>query len=671
MKVFIYKIVLISTFCMIYENVQGQVSDWSVNAANYQYSMTFTAFLSVNGTVLTSVNDKVFAFVGDEVRGVSNVEYIESVDKYVTFLTVYANTNNEIINFKIYNSNTQFVEEVEKTAIFKIDESLGSVFQSYSISNSQLNNEAIFNFFGFMEMSAISTEILSDKINIILPQNTDLTNLTPEFTTSDNSKVFVNNILQETESITKDFTRPIVYEVLSEDEVNLNEYEVSVANFVNNEPITVIVSNSGVTNVNSVPISLDVTFSEVVSGFQTTSLLLENAMISSLITEDDKTYKVSLIPLSQGEFSIQVPQEAALDINNNYNEASNKISLTYDIVKPLITNVSIDEDEASWSFLVDFNEEVLNVDVFNFELAGQGSEELEILSIEKVSSIQYKLKVSGISEVLGTVSLKIKETNNITDISGNLLVQTDIEAYFLNNKKPITITANPLTKVYGTGDLELTYVLSEDLLEGERLNGSLNREEGEDVDNYVITSTLSNSKYNITFISSYLSITAKPITITANPLTKVYGAEDPELTYVLSEDLIGNDTLDGSLRREEGEDVGMYTIQIGDLTLGNNYNILFVEVFFEIIENPTAGIDNVALSDKINLYPCPVENFLNIKIDNEKEYIEVLIYNLSGKLVKQEKNIKTRIQLAGLSTGAYVLKIIVGEKVFIKQILKK
>ena len=671
MKTFIYKIVLIGVFCMFCKEVQAQAPDWSFNASNYQYSMTFTAFLSVNGTVLTSSSDQVVAFVDDEIRGVSNVEYIESIDKYITFLTVFANTNNETINFKIYNSSTQVIEEVGKTEIFKIDGSLGGVLQSYSISNSQLNDEAIFNSFGFMGLSVISIEILSNKINIVLPENTDLTSLVPVFTASNNSKVFVNNILQETESLSRNFTTPIVYKVLSEDEVNLNEYEVSVTNFVNNNSTTVVISNSGLINVNSVPVSLDIAFSNVVSGFDASDFLLENAIISSLTTLDFKKYEVNVIPLSQGIFSIQIPEGAAIDVNNNDTEMSNKSVLNYDIVRPIITSVSVDKETTSWKFLVKFSEEVLNVDISSFELMGMGSNGLEISSFIKESTTEYSMSILNTSTDIGVVSLKLKDTSGIKDASGNLIVYSDIEAYFLNNRRPLTITADLQTKVYGEEDPELTYVLSEDLLGSDVLNGSLARVEGEEVGTYRITSTLSNSNYDITFESADLSITARPLTITADVQTKVYGEEDPELTYVLSEDLLGSDVLNGSLSRAEGEDIGMYAINIGDLTLGDNYDVIFIGGIFEITENPTAGINDVVLKNKITLYPNPVVGFLNIEIENEKEIKKVLIYSLLGRLVQKEKDVISGVQLIYLSSGAYVLKVITEEGIVTKRIIKK
>ena len=99
----IHKYFIVLTLLFLGFQSKAQDPNWSVNSANYQYSMTFTAFLNVNGTALTSTNDKVGAFINGELRGVASVVYVSSADKYVVFLSVFANTNGETISFKIYN----------------------------------------------------------------------------------------------------------------------------------------------------------------------------------------------------------------------------------------------------------------------------------------------------------------------------------------------------------------------------------------------------------------------------------------------------------------------------------------------------------------------------------------------------------------------------------------
>ena len=75
------------------------------------------------------------------------------------------------------------------------------------------------------------------------------------------------------------------------------------------------------------------------------------------------------------------------------------------------------------------------------------------------------------------------------------------------------------------------------------------------------------------------TVSAKPVTVTADFLRKTYGNPDPELTYQSSETA----PFSGALVRDAGENVGSYRIRQGDLTAGPNYAISFTENDLEIM----------------------------------------------------------------------------------------
>ena len=432
MKTIIYNSFIFVFSCFFVQTINAQDPNWAVNSANYQYSMTFTAFLNVNGTTLASTNDKVAAFVNGEIRGVAHVEFVASVNKYVSYLSVYANSDKEIISFKIYNSSSQAVVNTNKTAIFSIDGNLGGISQSYSIANPELNENAVFNSFKFLGITAVAEEITSDKITIVLPKNTNLNSLTPVFNSSVNSKVFVAGILQESESDSHDFTNPIVYKILSENEANLSTYTVKVTKALNENPTTVAISTSENVQTNTIPVALNITFSKVVSDFEVSDFVLENAVISSFSTLDSQTYNVAIIPISQGDFSAQIPAGVSFDENNNKNESSNKIKLTYNILKPIISSISVEKDAASRWFLVTFTKDVLNVDTADFELIGSASSGLTISNVSAISANLYKIEILNSNSEIGVVSLQLKSTSDIKDFFGNTIVLSEFEAFFLN-----------------------------------------------------------------------------------------------------------------------------------------------------------------------------------------------------------------------------------------------
>ncbi len=92
----------------------------------------------------------------------------------------------------------------------------------------------------------------------------------------------------------------------------------------------------------------------------------------------------------------------------------------------------------------------------------------------------------------------------------------------------------------------------------------------------IVCSSVGASNAAIATASS--TVSARPVSVTANLLRKTYGAEEPELTYTASESA----PFIGSPTREAGEDVGVYVITQGDLTAGANYAILFTGNNFEI-----------------------------------------------------------------------------------------
>jgi hypothetical protein len=69
------------------------------------------------------------------------------------------------------------------------------------------------------------------------------------------------------------------------------------------------------------------------------------------------------------------------------------------------------------------------------------------------------------------------------------------------------------------------------------------------------------------------------LTVTANPQTKVYGADDPALTYIVSGLQLGDTeaaVITGALTRAPGQNVGTYAITQDSLASNGNYTISYV-----------------------------------------------------------------------------------------------
>jgi hypothetical protein len=81
--------------------------NWEINPADYENYMTVTAVLDVNNVPSASDNIVLGAFVGDECRGYTYPIMVG--EQWMYFLMIYADTNNELINFKVYDIDNEIL----------------------------------------------------------------------------------------------------------------------------------------------------------------------------------------------------------------------------------------------------------------------------------------------------------------------------------------------------------------------------------------------------------------------------------------------------------------------------------------------------------------------------------------------------------------------------------
>jgi hypothetical protein len=225
MKNYIYSTLLLF---FIGINAFGQAPSWSVNENNFQYTMSFVAFVNVDGVNLSDSNDKVAAFVNGECRGVTNLTYVASEDSYYAYLTVFSNENSEIINFKIYDSTNNVETDVVKTKIFEINEHYGNLFQAYSVANPALRNTAEIIYFDFNDVNVNDTTFAGSQITLDVDFGVDIASLNALFDLSAGAKLFIGTVNQISGNNNMDFSNPLQVHVLSEDQTVLKQWEITV-----------------------------------------------------------------------------------------------------------------------------------------------------------------------------------------------------------------------------------------------------------------------------------------------------------------------------------------------------------------------------------------------------------------------------------------------------------
>ncbi|TPD65910.1 BspA family leucine-rich repeat surface protein [Flavobacterium microcysteis] len=193
---------------------------------------------------------------------------------------------------------------------------------------------------------------------------------------------------------------------------------------------------------------------------------------------------------------------------------------------------------------------------------------------------KWKLKINK----AGVVNITAQQAGNDTYAPA-----ADVIFTLTINKAALTVTANAHSKIYGTTDPTLTYVVN-GLVNGDTeavISGSLTRAAGENVGTYAIEQgTVSAENYVITYTGADFNITKATLNIVADAKSKAFGTTDPSLTYTVT-GLVNGDTesiITGSLSRAIGESVGIYAITQGTLSAGDNYDITFTGADFTIIE---------------------------------------------------------------------------------------
>jgi pectate lyase len=191
---------------------------------------------------------------------------------------------------------------------------------------------------------------------------------------------------------------------------------------------------------------------------------------------------------------------------------------------------------------------------------------------------------------------------------------------------------------------------------------------------YTITGNMNSSPATITYSGLTLSKCLKIESSTAITFTVTSAAT---LVLVMDPSL---DTTKRTYVVPTGTAVGAtysYTARAGVTTISlpsaGSYTILkrdSANLYYIKASYPSLGLSDNIEASKVALYPNPVSNQLYISSDNQK--IEnVMIYSLSGTIVKNVSDEIESIDVSNLTTGNYLVRITTDQGSFTKKIIKK
>jgi len=137
---------------------------WTVDPTLYEHSMTLIGMLDIDGANATTSTMEIGAFAGSLVRGSGQAIYIPPMEKYLFFLTAYANASGEQLQFKLYDSNDGSITNLSESMGFMPNLHQGSIpapmpftlastathesltEQSFEVQPNPFQNETMFRF---------------------------------------------------------------------------------------------------------------------------------------------------------------------------------------------------------------------------------------------------------------------------------------------------------------------------------------------------------------------------------------------------------------------------------------------------------------------------------------------------------------------------------------------
>ncbi len=200
----------------------------------------------------------------------------------------------------------------------------------------------------------------------------------------------------------------------------------------------------------------------------------------------------------------------------------------------------------------------------------------------------------------------------VTIVNGQAVTIVNGQAVTIVNGQAVTIVNGQAIPIVNNQDKTAVILNESEIGQGQSPLKSLNLITGIDVGyQFVIPGSLLNDNLLITHIAG--EITVLPATVTITPTagqTKVYGENDPVLTYSNNAGLTAND-FTGNIARVAGSNVGAYAFTIGTLSAGNNYTLSLAGTNSFAITKKQVSITPIAGQTKVYGSVDPVFTYTN------------------------------------------------------------
>jgi len=122
----------------------SQKPDWAVDVRAYEYNMTITGVLEYGDEEVQDSSLIIGAFAGDTCRGVAQLKYLPSLDRYFAFLSVYAGSaEGDSLHFRVYYPEEEKTRQVEELLVFQNDQVAGDLESPFAFTVIPIGDELV------------------------------------------------------------------------------------------------------------------------------------------------------------------------------------------------------------------------------------------------------------------------------------------------------------------------------------------------------------------------------------------------------------------------------------------------------------------------------------------------------------------------------------------------
>ena len=121
-----------------------EIPEWECDINKYEYSMSLTAELEFDNFQMKDSTIILSAFLDYECRGITRVQYLPQLDKYVAFLTIYSNkAEGDSISFKSFEPGSDKKRDIMYKLAFKNDKQEGSLDAPFALTAKAIGDELV------------------------------------------------------------------------------------------------------------------------------------------------------------------------------------------------------------------------------------------------------------------------------------------------------------------------------------------------------------------------------------------------------------------------------------------------------------------------------------------------------------------------------------------------